>query len=307
MKIVFMGTPHFAVPALTKLIASEHQVIAVYTKEPKPAGRGYAEIKSAIHNLADSNGIKVLTPKNFKTQEAIDQFKSLQADIAVVAAYGIILPKSILEIPKYGCINIHPSLLPKWRGAAPLQRTIFEGDKETAVCIMQMDEGMDTGDILLQKNIALDDKITVSELHDLTSDIGADMVLKVLDSVAEIKPIRQSTEGVTHAKKLTPLDEIIDWNKSAEQINCQIRALSPRPAAYFKYNGEKIKIISAQYSNEKHSFDIGRVIDNNLSIACNGGILKPLLLQREGKKMIYTDAFLRGFVIPQNVNLTVGQ
>lgn len=307
MKVLFMGTPGFALPTLTKLIESDHEVIGVYTKEPKPAGRGYAEVKSQIHQLAEKHGLPVFTPKNFKSQEAIDEFKMLQPEIAVVAAYGIILPTAILAIPKYGCINIHPSLLPRWRGAAPLQRTVFEGDVETAVCIMQMNEGMDTGDILLQKHFSLDDHITASELHDLTAEIGANLVLEVLSNIDTIKPIKQVESGVTHAKKLTPSDEVIDWNRTAQQINCQIRALSPRPGAYFKHNNEKIKIISADYEPQKHSYKVGEVIDDKLSIACSEGILKPSLLQREGKKMIYTDAFLRGFAIPRGTNLAETQ
>ncbi|MFI4984129.1 MAG: methionyl-tRNA formyltransferase [Rickettsiales bacterium] len=303
MKIVFMGTPGFAVSALTKLIESGHDIVGVYTKEPKPAGRGYAEIKSQIQQLAEANGLRVFTPKNFKTQEAIDELKGLEPDLAVVAAYGLILPAAVLNIPKYGCINIHPSLLPRWRGAAPLQRTIFEGDTQTAVCVMQMDEGMDTGDILLQKNLALDDKITASELHDLAAEIGAEMVLEAVDKIATITKVKQSAEGVTHAKKLTAMDEVIDWKKSAREINCQIRALSPRPGAHFKFNNEKIKIITADYTNEAHSHSSGEVLDDKLSIACGIGVLKPTLLQREGKKMIYTDAFLRGFAIPKGASV----
>lgn len=305
MKIIFMGTPDFAVPTLKKLISSKHEIIAVYTKPPKPSGRGYAESKSPIHLIAEENNIKVFTPSTLKTPETIEEFKNLKADTAVVAAYGLILPQAILEASKHGCINIHPSKLPRWRGAAPLQHTILAGDKETAICIMQMDTGMDTGDILAEKNLTLDDKITAKELHDKTSEIGADMVLEALDLLekGQINRQKQNSDGVTHAHKITKEHEKINWNKTAFEINCQIRTLSPRPGAYFKFNEENIKIIQADYSMEKHDYEPGTVSDDKLTIACKTGFIYPKLLQREGKKMIYTDAFLRGFNIAKGAVL----
>lgn len=302
MKVVFMGTPDFAVPALQKLIESEHNIIGVYTKPPKPAGRGYQEIKSKIHVLAEQNGLNVFVPSTLRTELNFNQLAELKPDVIVVAAYGLILPKNVLELPKFGAINIHPSKLPRWRGAAPIQHTILAGDKETSVCIMQMDEGLDTGDILLQKELAVPEDMTAYELHDVTAKMGGDMVLEVLTMLENntAKPMKQTEEGLVYASKLSREDEAIDWTKSAFEINCKIRTFTPRPAAYFKYNDEIIKIIKANYDNSAHTYKAGEVVDDNLSIACGSGVLKPLLLQREGKKQIYTDAFLRGFSIPKN-------
>jgi len=294
-----MGTPDFAVPALQKLIASEHEVVAVYTKEPKPAGRGYEEIKSKTHLIAEANAIPVYTPKNFKNPEDIDKFISLKADIAVVAAYGLILPKAILEGSKHGSINIHPSRLPRWRGAAPLHHTILAGDATTAVCVMNMDEGLDTGDIYLMRELAVPETMTAKELHDITAELGGTMVLEVLDLLAtgQAKRIAQSNEGIAYAHKLTRDHEKIDWSRSAFEINCQVRAFSPRPGAYFTYKGEAIKVISAEYQKDDQQEAAGTVLDDNLNIACGSGILKPLMLQREGKKVMDAAAFLRGYPI----------
>lgn len=294
-----MGTPDFAVPSLKALINSNHQIVAVYTKEPKPAGRGYSEVKSAIHQLADQHGLQVITPKNFKLDADVEQFKNLGADIAVVAAYGLILPQSILSIPKYGCINLHPSKLPRWRGAAPIQRTILAGDPDTDICIMQMDVGMDTGDILVRQNFTIPGNMTSKELHDECAQIGGDLFLQTLQQIEQgvATPIKQSEDGVLHATKISREEELINWNRSAFEIHCQIRAFAPRPGAYFELNGEKIKILAADYIMDSHDYAPGTVMDEALTIACNGGFLKPQLLQREGRKMIYVDAFLRGFPI----------
>lgn len=306
MKIIFMGTPYFAVPTLEKLLASEHDVIAVYTKEPKKAGRGQNEIKSPIHQLAEAHNIKVFTPKTLRGEEALQEFNALQADVAVVAAYGLLLPKAILESTKYGCINLHPSKLPRWRGAAPIQHTILSGDKETAICIMQMDEGMDTGDILMQRELPVPAQMTAAELHDLASHIGADMMIETLNALqlGGLDSHKQSEEGATHARKINRDDEKLDWGKSSFLVNCQIRTFSPKPGAYFTYSGENIKVLEAQYDDSlQHNYVPGEVIDDNLSIACAHGVLKPTLLQREGRKMIYVEAFLRGFQIPKGVQL----
>lgn len=299
MRVIFMGTPDFAVPALQKLIASEHEVVAVYTKEPKPAGRGYEEIKSKTHIIAEANAIPVYTPKNFKSPEDIDTFIGLKADIAVVAAYGLILPKAILEGSKYGCINIHPSKLPRWRGAAPLHHTILAGDAKTAVCVMHMDEGLDTGDVYLMRELEVSETITTKDLHDITAELGGTMVLEVIDLLLAGKANRtpQLEEGITYAHKLTRDHEKIDWSRSAFEIACQVRAFSPRPGAYFTHKGDTIKVISAEYQKGEQHQASGTVMDDNLSIACGGGILKPLLLQREGKKVMDVAAFLRGYPI----------
>lgn len=302
MKVVFMGTPDFAVPALQKLIESKHAIIGVYTKPPKPAGRGYQELKSKVHLLAEKHNLTVLVPSTLRTDINFKQLQDLQPDVIVVAAYGLILPQSVLDLPKYGCINIHPSKLPRWRGAAPIQHTILSGDKETAVCIMQMDAGLDTGDILLQKDLAVPEIMTAYQLHDKAAQIGGEMVLEVLDILqsGEAKPIKQTEEGLVYATKLNREDELINWEKSAFEINCQIRTFTPRPAAYFRFDNEVIKVIEATYIADSHTYKSGEVVDDNLKIACGGGgFLQPMLLQREGKKQIYTDAFLRGFSIPR--------
>jgi methionyl-tRNA formyltransferase len=307
MRIIFMGTPEFAIPILERLIHSRHKLIAVYTKPSKPAGRGLAEMKSPIHRLAELHGVEVFTPHTFKITENIDRFISLKADIAIIAAYGLILRKEILEGTELGCINVHPSRLPRWRGAAPIQHTIMAGDKETSVCIMKMDEGLDTGDILLRRDFEIPDTMTAYELHNKTASIGSDMVIETLDKLISnsVNPTKQSTEGITYARKIIKEDEIIDWLESAFSINCKIRAMTPKPGMYFRYNGESIKIISAEVIGNPMEFSkSGLIIDDSLSIACGEGILRPKLLQREGRKMLYTEAFLRGFPINQGSTLS---
>jgi methionyl-tRNA formyltransferase len=308
MKIIFMGTPHFAAPTLSALLGSKHEILAVYTMPPKPAGRGQQEMKTPIHKLAKDNGIKVLTPKNFKNPEDVEHFKNLDADIAVVAAYGVIVPQSILDGTKHGCINVHPSKLPRWRGAAPIQHTILSGDKDTSICIMQMDKGMDTGDIIMQKHMDVPADMTASDLHDITSKIGAEMVIKTLEAFESDSVVRtkQSEEGVTHARKIERSDERIVWNEDAYMVNARIRTFSPRPGAYFTYNGQNIKVIQAEVDlGFKQNSKPGTVLDDDLAIACKTGVIRPTLLQREGKKMMYRDAFLRGFGIPKGTDLEV--
>lgn len=294
-----MGTPHFAIPALESLISSEHEIVAVYTKPPKEAGRGYNVQKSPIHELAEKHGLKIFTPATFKIQENVDEFLKIDADVVVVAAYGLILRKVILDAKKFGCINIHPSKLPRWRGAAPIQHTILSGDSDTSVCIMQMDEGLDTGDIILEEPVSITSDMTAYQLHDYCALLGGKMVLQVLELLqnSAAKRIKQNEVGVTYANKITKDDEKIDWSKSAFEINCKIRALTPRPAAYFEYKGEKIKIIQAEVIEQYSASQAGTIHDEEFTIVTGNGMLKPTLLQREGRKMIYTDAFLRGFEI----------
>ncbi len=306
MRIIFMGSPDFALPALQCLLQSEHQIVGVYAKPPQPAGRGQHVTKSKVHILAEEAGLKVFTPASLKPAEEVAQFKELAADVAIVAAYGLLLRPEILATPRLGCINIHPSSLPRWRGAAPVQRTIMAGDKQTSVCIMRMDAGLDTGDIILQQIVELDEAITAKELHDQTADIGGKMVLQVLSALEDGTATftLQATTGVTYAAKLMPADELLNWTQPARLVACQVRALSPKPGAYFNYNGEKVKIITAHYDeNFAHNAPPGTVLDDKLTIACARGVLQPTLLQRQGRKMIYTDAFLRGFPILPGVSL----
>lgn len=305
MKIIFMGTPEFACPTLSYLHESKHEILAVYTKPPKPFGRGGAIKPSLIHEKALSMGLNVLTPKNFKNPKDIQEFLNFKADLAVVVAYGVLLPKEILEGTKHGAINIHPSKLPKWRGAAPIQRSIMAGDKTTAVTIMQLDEGMDTGDIILEEEITISENHTAKDLHDITAELGGKLVLKTLDNFEKgiITRIKQSQEGITLANKIMPEDERINWNGEVKLVHRQIMGLSPKPGAYFEYKGEKIKILISEFETAEHNCSFGEVIDDNLTIACLNGYLKPKLLKREGRKEIYKDAFLRGFPIKKGTIL----
>lgn len=300
MRIVFMGTPSFAVPTLEGLIASGHEVVAVYSKPPKPSGRGQELLKAPVHVLAEKCGVPVFTPSSLKPIEQINQLQLLAPDVIVVAAYGIILRSEVLSIPKFGCINIHPSDLPRWRGASPIQRTILAGDTKTSMCIMKMDEGLDTGDVIIRHNIELDPQVTAHQLHNQMASLGAELLLQALaliaDGTATYCP--QAEDGATYAAKLESADEKLDFNRSAYLVNCQVRALSPKPGAYFNYQGESLKVISAEYSMEAHEYQPGTVIGDRLHIACKEGFLQPTLVQRPGRKMIYTDAFLRGYPIP---------
>ena len=289
MKVIFMGTPAFALPALQALINSEHEIVAVYTAPPRPAGRGKKLRNSEVHQLADENDLEVRALASLKEE------KLPECDIAVVAAYGILLPKHILDGPKYGCINIHPSLLPRWRGAAPVQRAIMAGDDETAVCIMQMDEGLDTGDVLRQAGLPLPPTITAGQLHDQTAMLGAIMTLEVIADIENITPQKQSEDGVTYAKKIKKEDELIDWSKTAEEVSCQIRGMNPFPGAYFMHEGEKFKIFEHEVLDEQG--ETGEVIDDELTIACGTGAVKVKRIQRQGKSAMAAEDFLRGFKI----------
>ncbi|MBS0235872.1 MAG: methionyl-tRNA formyltransferase [Proteobacteria bacterium] len=305
LRIVFMGTPGLAIPALESLLL-KHEVVAVYTKAPKPAGRGQQETLSVVHQMALQHNVAVHTPRTLRLPEEQEVLKTLKPDVIVVVAYGLILPQEVLDIPQYGCINIHPSDLPRWRGAAPLHWTILEGDRETAVCIMQMDAGMDTGPVLLRQKVSLNDHITTKELHDHAAKLGAGLLIEVLRQLprGKVQPVKQSEANVTMARKLVPADEILDFERDVRLVQAQVRAFSPKPGSYFMYNGEIVKVIAADYELN-HGLDApaGTVLDEHLSIACHNGVLKPTLLQRAGKKMIYTDAFLRGFTIPKGVKL----
>ncbi len=296
MKIIFMGTPEFAIPTLKQLIASDHEIVAVYTQRPKLAGRGQKETLTPIHQLALENQLEVCTPKSLRGDEAAEIFKSHGADVAVIVAYGLILPNSILSIPKYGCINLHPSDLPRWRGAAPIQRTIIAGDTTSAICIMQMDEGVDTGDVLLKKKIDLDSKYTAGSWGASAAEIGSKMMLEVLANYGNINPIKQTEDGLTYANKLLKEEALIDWNRSATQIESLIRGLNPWPVAYFKYQDENIKIYEAEIIEQTGV--PGTILDDKLTIACGDKAIRPILLQRPSKKIMSAKDLLLGYKIP---------
>lgn len=295
MNVIFMGTPGFALPALQELIDSKnHNVTAVFTQRPKAKGRGMRLSNSPIHDLADKYNIPVHAPKTLRNDEAQELIDSIDADIIIVVAYGFIIPKNILEAKKHGCLNIHPSKLPKYRGAAPLQRTIINGEKETALCIMQMDEGLDTGDIILQKNLKLDDRITLLELHDNCAKIGGELLIEVLDNIEKLPRIKQSEEGLCYARKLSKEEGKIDWNENSFAIDCKIRGMNPWPGVYFEYDGKIVKIISATCTEKKHDFLPGKIMGKNCEVACGSGTLIIESLKPEGKKQMLAADFLRG-------------
>ena len=295
MNIIFMGTPDFAVPALQNLISSkEHKVVAVFSQAPKAKGRGMKIIESPIHQLAASNHIPVHTPKTLRKTEALELIASIDADIIVVVAYGFIIPKNILESKKHGCLNIHPSKLPKYRGAAPLQRTIIDGESETAVCIMQMDEGLDTGDIILQEDFALDSRITLTQLHDKCAKIGGNLLLKVFNNIETLPRIKQSDVGMTYAHKLTKEESRVNWQDSAFKIDCMVRGMNPWPGVYFEFDDKKIKILEAEYSDINHNYKPGQILNNSFDVACGTGILHIKYVKPEGKQKMLSKDYLNG-------------
>lgn len=301
MKIIFMGTPEFACPTLEKLIAdSEIEIIAVYTREPQVAGRGHRITNSPIHDLALKHNLKIITPRTLKTLKNQQEFINLNADAAVVVAYGLILPEEILQGTKYGCINLHPSLLPRWRGAAPIQHTILSGDNETAITIIKMDRGIDSGEMLCQEKMTLSGTETTLDLAKITSKKGADIIVRTLKELPKntLKAVKQDDNLATYAKKIEKLDYEIDWTNSAAEIERKIRALNGSLGAYFIHNGEKIKIFSATIVDEdSNQYEAGEIIDDKLSIQCGKGIISPEILQRQGKRAMERKEFLLGFRI----------
>ena len=299
MKIIFMGTPDFSCPTLEKLVADpEFEIVAVYTREPQIAGRGHKLQNSPVHNLALQHNLKVATPKTLRNSEAQKEFTDLGADIAVVVAYGLLLPQEILDGTKMGCINIHPSLLPRWRGAAPIQRPIMEGDAETGITIIQMDKGLDSGDMIYQEKFALDGSETYKDLAQKLSEMGAEILVKTLKNLRDGKTvtIKQDSTLMTYAKKIEKSECEIDWTKSAEEIERKIRGLNGSLEAHFFHNGEKIKIFAAEIVDKNSSEKTpGTILDDRLLFQCGKGTIRPLILQRQGKKSMPLKEFLLGF------------
>ena len=289
-----MGTPDFAVPALRRLIR-EHNVICVYTREPKPAGRGNKLNKTPIHLLAEENGIEVRTPKTLRNVEEQQKFADLKADVAVVAAYGLILPKPVLEACPLGCLNIHASLLPRWRGAAPIQRAIEAGDAQSGVTIMQVAEGLDTGDMLHKGTVNITPQMNGEELHDKLAVLGADLISDVLSDVKKYSPQKQDDALACYAQKIDKAECLLDFTQSVDALYNKIRAFSPYPAMYFEYNGERFKIIRAEKS--KISLPVGTIkqANNELYIGVNGGSLNITQIQRQGKRTMSIAELLRGY------------
>jgi methionyl-tRNA formyltransferase len=290
-----MGTPEFAVPALRHLISSSnHKIKAVFTRAPKAQGRGMKLTNWPIHDVALSHNIDVYTLKTLRNEEAFKLIDSIRADIIIVVAYGFIIPPNILTAKKYGCLNIHPSKLPKYRGAAPLQRTIINGETETSVCIMQMDEGIDTGDIILQKDLILNPKITFLELHDQCAQIGGALLLEVLENIENLPRVKQSERGASYADKLTKEEAKVDWNDSAFNIDCKIRGMNPWPGAYFIHDSKNIKILEATWTNNEHKSNPGEILNSNFEVACGNGTLIIKYLKPEGKPKMSATDYLRG-------------
>ncbi len=296
MKVVFMGTPDFAVPALEKLIA-EHEVICVYTRAPKEAGRGQKECKTPVHLVAEKHGIEVRTPRTLRNEEEQKTFRDLGADVAVVAAYGLILPLPVLEAYRYGCLNIHASLLPRWRGAAPIQRCVEAGDKIGGVTIMQVAEGLDTGDMLLKGETEITSQTTGGELHDKMAQIGADLISEALRKIDVLQPEKQDDALACYAAKLDKSESKLDFKQTAEVLECKIRAFNPYPATFFEYNGERFKVLMAETVDGDDTAEAGKIVQGReaLIVQCNSGALKITQIQRQGKKAMSTIDLLRGF------------
>ncbi len=299
-----MGTPEFALPALGAILEAGHNIMAVYTASPRPAHRGQKETLSPVHQFALSKNLPVYTPATLKNAETQTQFKNHNADAAIVAAYGLLLPQAILDGTKMGCINIHPSLLPRWRGAAPIQRTIMAGDKETGVVIMQMNAGLDTGDMLAVQHFTIPDGTSSGGLHDTLAKISASLLVSTLEDLqkGKIIPIAQPAEGITYAHKITKTESRIDWNETADSIRQKILGLNPSPCAYFMYQGETIKILDAQLAPPS-TLKPGTVTDNQLTIACGKNSIRTVKLQRPGKKPMMSAEFLHGYPIPSGTVL----
>ncbi|HKX09364.1 MAG TPA: methionyl-tRNA formyltransferase [Stellaceae bacterium] len=303
LRLAFMGTPDFSVPILRALIAAGHEVIAVYTQPPRPAGRGHREQPSPVQRAADAAGIPVHAPAKLDAAEQ-ERFRALGLDAAVVAAYGLILPKQVLAAPRLGCLNVHASLLPRWRGAAPIQRAILAGDTETGVTIMQMDEGLDTGAILLAEPVSIGRETTAATLHDKLAALGARLIVRTLadraDGTLVARP--QPAEGVTYAKKLARDEGRLDWRKPAAELELVVRALNPAPGVWFEYGGERIKVLAAVQASGSEA-PPGTVLDGALTIACGAGALRLTRLQRSGRAAMDAEAFLRGYPLPQGTRL----
>lgn len=301
MRIIFMGSPDFAVPALNALVEAGHEIAAVYCQPPRPAGRGKAERKTAVHERTEQLGLEVRTPRTLRNANEQARFAELNADLAVVAAYGLILPKPILGAPRLGCVNIHASLLPRWRGAAPIQRAILAGDVLSGVTIMQMDEGLDTGPMLLTRKLPLERK-NAGQVTEELAKLGAAALLAWLNDRTNYRPEQQPEEGATYAPKIDKAEARIDWNKTAEEIDRQVRAFAPWPGAWFEANGERIKLLEAVPGDDA-SGQPGQVLDDGLNIAAGAGYVGPLKVQRAGKSAMTPGELLRGFPIPKGTVL----
>ncbi len=301
MRLIFMGTPDFSVPVLEALVAAGHEIAAVYCQPPRPAGRGKKDRPTPVHAKAEALGLTVRHPVSLKSAEAQQEFADLNADAAVVVAYGLILPQAVLDAPKLGCLNIHASLLPRWRGAAPIHRAIMSGDAETGICIMQMEAGLDTGPVLLREATEIGAEETTGGLHDRLSEMGARMICSTLDQLPDLTAEVQPEEGVTYASKIDKAEAAIDWFKSADEISRQIRGLAPFPGAWTMHGEDRIKLLSARVV--EGSGKAGHTLDDGFVVACGSGAVQVTRAQRAGKGAQDTEVFLRGHPLPKGTEL----
>lgn len=296
MRIIFMGTPEFALPVLQKL-SEKHEIVCVYTRAPKEAGRGKDIQKTPVHLWAEKNKIEVRTPKSLRSDDEKQKFAEIKADVAIVAAYGLILPKEVIEACPKGCLNVHGSLLPRWRGAAPMQRAIEAGDEKTGITIMEVVEALDAGAMYKKGEIVIDEDTTVGILHDKMAELGADLMVEVLDNLDNIKPLPQDETLVTYAAKIEKEESKLDFDTDAVVLERKIRAFNPYPATYFEHNGERFKILKCKVKDNDKALKAGEIWhnDKNMEIGCAKGALNVLQIQRQGKKAMMIDELLRGY------------
>jgi methionyl-tRNA formyltransferase len=298
LRLIFMGTPDFAVPTLLELVAHGHEIAAVYTRAPKPAGRGMKLQPTPVEQEARRLGILVETPTTLKTPEALERFRAHNADAAVVVAYGMILPQAILDAPALGCFNLHASLLPRWRGAAPINRAVMAGDAETGVMVMKMDAGLDTGDVAMAERLAIPDAMTAADLHDALARLGGDLMVRAVGALerGKLQLTKQSEDGVTYAAKIEKAEARIDWNKPARAVLRHIHGLSPFPGAWCEMpiEGEQVRVKILRCAMANGSGAPGELLDDHLAVACKVGAIRILELQRAGGKPMKAEEFLRG-------------
>ena len=301
MRLVFMGTPAFSVPVLDALVAAGHEIAVVYCQPPRPAGRGKKDRPSPVQARAEALGLPVRHPVSLKTAEAQAEFAAWDAEVAVVVAYGLILPQAVLDAPVRGCLNIHASLLPRWRGAAPIHRAIMAGDGETGVCIMQMEAGLDTGPVLLRRATAIGPEETTGELHDRLSKMGAEAIIEALAQLDHLTPEPQPVAGVTYAAKIDKSEARIDWTRPAAEVDAQIRGLSPFPGAWVEHEGARIKLLGSSIAEGQGA--PGEVLDDRLTVACGSGAVRISRLQRAGRAAQDAESFLLGHALPVGARL----
>lgn len=301
MRLIFMGTPDFSVSVLDQLVGAGHEIACVYSQPPRPAGRGKKPRPGPVHTRAEELGLEVRTPLNFKNEADRQAFADLNADAAVVVAYGLILPQAILDAPTHGCFNIHASLLPRWRGAAPIQRAIMAGDAETGVCIMQMEAGLDTGPVLMREATPITATDTAATLHDRLAKMGAGLMVEAMAQLPSLTATLQSTDGITYAAKIDKAEAKINWSKPAADVDRLIRGISPFPGAWFMLNGERVKALMSETTTGEGP--ASTTLDDELTVACGDGAVRLLNVQKAGKGPQPAEVFLLGTKVPTGTTL----